>query len=75
VKDNAFEMGRNQGYTANEIRAQWGKIKADCGAEPTPAMLAAYDADALLAIGVARPLSIYIDTHGTGKVVVERFTL
>jgi hypothetical protein len=57
VKDNAFEMGRNQGYTANEIRAQWGKIKADCGAEPTPAMLAAYDADALLAIGVARPLA------------------
>lgn len=57
MKDNAFEMGRNQGYTANEIRAQWGKIKADAGAEPTPAMLAAYDADALLAIGVARPLA------------------
>ncbi len=57
MKDNAFEMGRSQGYDARALAAQWGKIKADCGAEPTPAMLAAYDAEALLAIGVARPLA------------------
>lgn len=57
MKDNAFEIGRNQGYDAKALTAQWGRIKADCGAEPTPAMLAAYDTESLLAIGVVRPLA------------------
>ena len=57
MKDNAFEIGRDLGYDVKALAAQWGKVKPDAGAEPTPAMLAAYDAEALLAIGVARPLA------------------
>lgn len=58
MKDDAFKAGRAIDYEDKDIGPQWAKVAKDCGAQkPTAVMLAAYDVDALLAIGVARPLA------------------
>lgn len=58
MKDEAFKAGRAIDYEDKDIGPQWAKVAKDCGVQkPSAVMLASYDAAALLALGVARPLA------------------
>lgn len=58
MKQKAFEIAQRKGYHEDAAKIAWEKVKENCGAEPTAAMLADYDRAAYLAIGVPRPLAV-----------------
>ncbi|WP_341713942.1 hypothetical protein, partial [Erythrobacter sp.] len=58
MRSKAIDIAKTKGYSDADATVQFDKVKADCGAEPTAAMLADYDRDAYLKISVARPLAM-----------------
>jgi hypothetical protein len=57
MKQRAFQIAVDKGYTSKTAAPFWQKVKDNCGAEPTAAMLADYDQAAYEKAGVAPPLA------------------